>query len=165
MKVEEVMTPKPVHCSQQATLSEVATLMWEADCGLVPVVDRAGHVLDVITDRDLCFAVARRSQAPDSVRAHDLVRGRPVITCHAEDDLLTALGLMSAHRVRRLPVTALDDTLCGVLSLDDIVGVAGRRRSGVAPEQLLDALRTICGRSHGSSLIPGEHGDDLASTG
>jgi len=40
MKVKELMTQEPKTCTPDTTVSEAAHLMWEADCGILPVVDR-----------------------------------------------------------------------------------------------------------------------------
>ena len=39
MKVKDVMTKNPATCTPDTTVAEAAHLMWEADCGILPVVD------------------------------------------------------------------------------------------------------------------------------
>ena len=60
MTVQELMTPFPATCGPADNLAQAAEHMWDADCGIVPVVDERGHVLGVITDRDICIAAATR---------------------------------------------------------------------------------------------------------
>src|SRR5690242_207537 len=102
MKVEQLMTPSPATCGLTENLAQVVERMWDANCGIIPVVDDAGHVLAVITDRDICVAAATRGLAPGDMRADDMQR-KPVVTCRPEDALKEAMALMQQHRVRRLP--------------------------------------------------------------
>ena len=135
MKIEQVMTPSPATCGVADNLAEVVERMWDANCGIVPVVDDAAHVVGVITDRDICIASATRGLAPGDIRADDMQR-RPVVSCRPDDHVKTALALMKKHRVRRLPVTTDEGILHGIISLDDIALSAGARGTVTAAEVL-----------------------------
>lgn len=135
MKIEQIMTPSPATCGPADNLAQVVEHMWDADCGIVPVVDDGGHVMGVITDRDISIAAATRDLAPAEIRASDMVRGH-VISCRPEDDVQTAMKLMKQHRVRRLPVTTEEGVLHGIVSLDDIALSAGSRDTATAGEVL-----------------------------
>jgi CBS domain-containing protein len=54
MQVKDIMTPKPrtASASPRTTLAEAAQLLWNGDCGILPVVDD-GKLVGVVTDRDL----------------------------------------------------------------------------------------------------------------
>src|SRR5690606_32936140 len=56
VKIEEIMTRDVRTCSPDDTLATAAQVMWEMDCGVVPVTDREGKVVGIITDRDLAMA-------------------------------------------------------------------------------------------------------------
>src|SRR5678809_1117183 len=135
MRIEQVMTPSPATCGLTDNLGQVVERMWGANCGIIPVVDDAGHVLAVITDRDVCIAAATRGLSPGHLTAGDMQR-KPVIACRPEDELNTALALMKEHRVRRLPVTTAEGILHGIVSLDDIALCAGQRDTVSASEGL-----------------------------
>jgi len=141
MKIEQIMTPSPVTCGLSDNLAEVVERMWDANCGIVPVVDDAGHVIGVITDRDICIASATRGRAPGEIGAEDMQR-KPVVCCRPDDDVRTALRLMTVHRVRRLPVTTDEGILHGVVSLDDIALAAGTRTT-VSAADVLSAMKAI----------------------
>jgi CBS domain-containing protein len=142
MKVEQVMTPSPATCGPADNLAQVVEHMWDADCGIVPVVDDGGHVMGVITDRDICIAVGTRDLAPAEIRASDMVRGH-VISCRPEDDVQTALKLMKQHRVRRLPVTTEEGVLHGIVSLNDITLAAGDKGAATASD-VLATMKAVC---------------------
>jgi CBS domain-containing protein len=48
MKVQQFMTPSPVTCGMTDNLAQVVERMWDANCGIVPVVDDIGRVLAVM---------------------------------------------------------------------------------------------------------------------
>jgi CBS domain-containing protein len=127
MLVEQLMTREVEACRPDATLAAVADIMWRRDCGVVPVVDEEARVVGVLTDRDICIALASRGQTGHEVRA-DEVMSREVQVCTAADDVEEALSLMRRARVRRLPVLDGQERLAGILSLRDVI--LNARRGG-----------------------------------
>jgi CBS domain-containing protein len=128
MTIDQIMTPSPAACGPADNLGQVVEHMWDADCGIVPVVDDGGHLLGVITDRDICIAVGTRDLAPAQIRAVNMLRGS-VVACRPDDDLQTALALMKQHRLRRVPVTTEEGVLRGIVSLNDIALIASRKET------------------------------------
>jgi len=149
MKVEQLMTPSPATCGPGDNLAQVVERMWDADCGIVPVVDDEGRVVGVITDRDVAVAAATRDLTPAAIRAGDMVRGH-LVACRPEDTVETAMALMRRHRVRRVVVTTDTGVLHGVVSLDDVVLSTGRKGAATASE-ILATLKAICARPVGTA--------------
>lgn len=56
MKVEQVMNRPVVTCLPSDPLHAAAGLMWEPDCGVIPIVDDDGKLVGIVTDRDICMA-------------------------------------------------------------------------------------------------------------
>jgi CBS domain-containing protein len=150
MTVQSIMTSKPASCRLQSNLAEVARIMWEDDCGVVPIVDDAGKVAGVVTDRDVCIAAATRNRTAAEIHVGELPRG-DVVVCHPGDTVKGALALMRDRRLRRLPVTAPNGELVGILSLNDIVLAAGRS-TGITAGEILEAMQGIC--SHPVQPVP-----------
>lgn len=142
MKVQEIMTGQPLACGPESNLAEVARLMWNGDCGIVPIVDTNNKLLGVVTDRDICIASATRDKAPSRIRTAEMPHG-DVFACRPDDDAQVALTLMREHRIRRVPVTAADGTLVGMLSLNDLALAAGDKAE-LRPADVLNALKGIC---------------------
>lgn len=145
MKVEQIMTPRPRSVRMDANLAEAAKVMWDGNCGIVPVVNAEGGLEAVVTDRDVCIAAATRNRAPAAIRVSELaVQTRhPVITCGAEEDVREALTAMRTHHVRRLPVMR-NGRLVGIVSLRDIAHVAsGGRGAEVSFEDVATALQAV----------------------
>jgi CBS domain-containing protein len=147
MKVSEIMTLDVGTCSPGDRLQDVAKIMWERDCGVVPVVDDADRVLGMITDRDVCMAAYTQGRPLREIEVSS-VMAHVVHTCHAGDSLAAAQRIMRAKKVRRLPVTDADGRLTGILSLNDIAREAARGHEPPAyelsAEGILDTFAAIC---------------------
>lgn len=55
MKAKDLMTTDVKCCAEYNTLNTAAQMMWEHDIGCVPVVDKEGRAIGVLTDRDICM--------------------------------------------------------------------------------------------------------------
>jgi CBS domain-containing protein len=67
MKVKDVMTTEAKTCMPETSLVDAASLMWEHDCGALPVLDVDGKVVGMVTDRDICFgATTKNRQQPET---------------------------------------------------------------------------------------------------
>ena len=143
MQVKQLMTSDIATCRPDTNLAVVAKLMWDKDCGFVPVVDAAGKVAGVLTDRDICIASATRRLLPDQIIATQAMRKPPIHTTQPEDAVEKALATMKQFQVRRLPVIAADGTLKGVVSMNDIV-MASQQKEGPAPADIVSTLSAIC---------------------
>ena len=142
MKVKDIMTTEVKTCTPDITLAAAANLMWDGDCGILPVVVD-GELVGVVTDRDMYIALATRNARAAHLRVA-AVATSPVATCAPEDDVHSALATMKQARVRRLPVVGFGNTVLGLLSLNDIVRAAGPG-SQVRDEDVMDTLKAICG--------------------
>jgi CBS domain-containing protein len=58
VKVEQIMTKAVSSCGPDDTLNDAARIMWERDCGFVPIVEGGAsrRVEGIVTDRDICMA-------------------------------------------------------------------------------------------------------------
>ena len=70
MKVQQIMTKTVSSCLPDDTTNQAARIMWERDCGFVPVVEgRASQrVVGVVTDRDICIAAYTKNRPLDQIR-------------------------------------------------------------------------------------------------
>lgn len=149
MLVKDVMARSVSCCNTSMPLDRVAMMMWNADCGSIPISDEDGRPVGIVTDRDLMMASALNHKALWEMTAEDLMRGTPIHTCTANDDIQTAINRMLRERVRRLPVVNAEGVLEGMLSIDDIVTFAerGRRGEGTPPlsyDDAMSALKAVC---------------------
>lgn len=153
MKVKDVMTAGAKVCMPETSLADAASLMWENDCGALPVVSVEDRVVGMITDRDICFGATTKNRAPSEVAVGEVITGQ-VFTCAPDDDLREALKTMRRERVRRLPVITDEGTLRGILSLNDVIFRAEEKVKGKTPElsygDVIETYKAIC--TH--SLLP-----------
>ena len=120
MMVSDLMTREVEACRPGQSLAEAAGLMWRRDCGAVPVVDEGGAVVGIITDRDICMALASRRAYAFEVAVGE-VMSRDVVTCTPEDDAEEALEVMRRRQVRRLPVVDAHGRLLGMITETDVL--------------------------------------------
>ncbi|WP_017937592.1 CBS domain-containing protein [Zestomonas thermotolerans] len=102
----------------QSTVLDALRLMAEKNVGALPVVED-GQLVGVISERDYARKVVLqgRSSVGTPVSA---VMSAPVVTVAPKQDLRTCMELMTARKLRHLPV--VDDTrLIGLLSIGDLV--------------------------------------------
>ncbi len=135
MKVEQLMTKAPCVCTSSSTLNDAARVLWETDCGIVPIVERSDgveRVVGVLTDRDICMAAYTTGQKLEEI-AVERVMSKELRTCSPSTSIETAEKTMRASQIRRLPVVDDGGGILGILSLGDIAREAGRGRGRKAP--------------------------------
>ena len=128
MKVSEVMHRDIGCCQLGESMDRAAQVMWERDCGCVPIADRDNKIQGMITDRDIAMAAYTNGNA---LGALTVDRAMSVNTqcCHTEDSLEDALESMSKGQVHRLPVVDEEDHVLGILSLADVLQSMGREKA------------------------------------
>lgn len=143
--VGSIMTRNVASCSGTDTLHRAAQIMWDRDCGAVPIVDAQGRAVGVVTDRDLCMAAYTRGRPLAAVSVSSMLAGR-LHTCFASTSLEEAMARMIAHRVRRLVVIEpASQRLIGMLALADVArhlsGLSATHRR--APARLAALLAAL----------------------
>jgi CBS domain-containing protein len=146
MTVRDIMTPQPRVCWRDDPLSAVAVAMWDANCGIVPVVDNEGKLTGVITDRDICMALTFLGRPATEVAVCEVVTRDRVLTCQPEDDLGTALAAMREQQLRRLPVVDQEGHLLGLLSITDAILACAREGVESTPltQEVVRTLAAVC---------------------
>jgi len=120
VKVKELMTSAVMHLPPSASLVEAARIMWDNDCGFVPVTQpQNGAVLGVVTDRDACMGALFSGQPLHACLVSDSM-SRTIFSVGPDDDVAQAHVVMRRERVRRLPVVDTASRLVGVITLNDL---------------------------------------------
>jgi CBS domain-containing protein len=70
VKVERIMTCRPITVSPEETLAEAAGLMLEHKISGLPVVDDEGEMVGIITESDIFRRVVKEWQAVESIHVH-----------------------------------------------------------------------------------------------
>lgn len=147
MKVQDLMTSEVKSCRPETSLAAAAMVMWEYDCGVLPVTDNENKVIGMITDRDITIAVATKGRLASEIMVNEVISGK-VYSATPEEDIHTALKTMRHERVHRLPVVNGQGTLQGILSLNNIVLRAeeekGRHHPELNYEDAMSTIKAIC---------------------
>ena len=147
MKVQEVMNSQVQSCRPDTNLAAAGAVMWDYDCGTLPVVDDAGHVVGVITDRDIAIAAATKGRPAGEIPVRDVISGT-VYSCEEHDDIHAALKIMRHAKVRRLPVVNVAGRLQGILCLNDIALRAeeahGRHVPELSYDDAMSTFKAVC---------------------
>ncbi len=147
MNVGQLMTQDVRACRPEDTLDTAAQIMWDNDCGCVPVVDANRRVVGMLTDRDICMAAYTQGGPLRALLASSAM-AKKVFSCKPEDTLEAAEEIMRANQIRRLPVVDAEGRLLGIISLNDIAREAERertrRRKEVTTDEIGLTLAAIC---------------------
>jgi IMP dehydrogenase len=111
---ESGMIRNPITLQPSATLREAVSLMARFRISGVPVVDGAGKLVGIITNRDLQFERQLDRPLGDAMTKDDL------ITAPAGTSLDEAEQIMGKHRIEKLPVVDGTGILIGLITVKDI---------------------------------------------
>jgi CBS domain-containing protein len=150
------MTREVGSCGLDTNLAAAARIMWDKDCGSVPVLDHEGRAIGIITDRDICMALTTRNHLASELTVGDVVGG-PVKSCAPEDNVGAALKKMQNEQLRRLPVIDGEGKLVGILSLNDVIlnSKRGKSKKGahVSHGEVMDTLKALS--QHRAPILDG----------
>ena len=111
---ESGMILNPITLGPDRPLKEAEALMQRFKISGVPIVDDQGHLVGIITNRDLQFE--RYMDRPiDQVMTRENLITAPVGTTLDE-----AERILGEHRIEKLPVVGDDGTLKGLITVKDI---------------------------------------------
>ncbi|MBL6954109.1 MAG: CBS domain-containing protein [Alphaproteobacteria bacterium] len=107
-----------VALSSDTGMPELIATMAAEGIGAIMLTDQAGRLAGIISERDLVQSLARTGAIMLDNTVQELMTN--VIACRPEDGIEIALGLMSAHQIRHLPVVD-DGEVLGLVSVRDIL--------------------------------------------
>jgi IMP dehydrogenase len=133
---EAGMVSHPVVTHPDATLAEVDALCGRYKVSGLPVVDGAGHLLGIVTNRDLRF------ETDLSRTAGQVMTRMPLVTAAPGISGVDAMALLAKHKVEKLPLVDDAGRLRGLITVKDFTKSeqyplatkddAGRLRVGAA---------------------------------
>jgi CBS-domain-containing membrane protein len=138
MQVKQIMTRDVKGVRSGDNLDGAARILWENDCGCVPVLDDASRVLGMLTDRDICMAAYFQGRPLREIEVASAM-SKSIFSARPEDTLVAAEKVMQTQKVRRLPVVDAAGKLAGLLSLNDLARAAARERAARGRKELSDA--------------------------
>lgn len=118
------MTKTVEVCGENDALSKACEIMWQKDCGVVPVVDKKSKIVGIITDRDVAIAAFLHNKTVAEIKCSEIVNEK-IISCSSADNIENVLKLMKKYQVKRLPVVDEKEKLEGIISITDILLSSG----------------------------------------
>jgi len=171
MFIRDRMSTKPHTITPETSVAVALKQMRDAQIRRLPVVDPAGHVVGIVTEKDLLNV----SPSPaTSLSMHELnylldkllvakVMTREVITVGEDTLVEEAARIMSDHDIGGLPVVR-DARLVGIITKTDLFKVLlellGARQHGVRLTMLLPEGKGILARI--TAAIAAQGGDIIA---
>jgi CBS domain-containing protein len=152
MKVSDLMTRQVATVRANDSAAIAARLMWDCDCGSLPVLDEGNQVSAIVTDRDICMAALFQDRNLSAIPISRAM-SKTIQFCGPDDSITSAEQIMRAYQIRRLPVLDTERRLLGILSLADIVRATDRekgRKKEMIPEEVTATLADICTRREAS---------------
>ena len=111
MKVKEIMTTSVISVPEDATVEDAARLLARHRISGLPVVNKDGGLVGLVTEYDL---ISKPGQAVADIMS------RSVISVSPETDMEEVSHLLTNRRIRRVPVLQ-GDRLVGIVSRSDLI--------------------------------------------
>ncbi|MGK2882515.1 MAG: IMP dehydrogenase [Mycobacterium sp.] len=112
---EAGMVTDPVTCSPDNTLAQVDAMCARFRISGLPVVDKDGQLVGIITNRDMRFEVDQNKPVSQVMTKAPLITAREGVTADA------ALGLLRRHKIEKLPIVDGHGRLTGLITVKDFV--------------------------------------------
>jgi CBS domain-containing protein len=159
MNANEIMTTDVKTCRADSNLEDVSRLMWEFDCGAIPVVNNKNKPIGIVTDRDIAMSAMLNHKPLWEIGVSALTNGQRLCCCLQGDPVEDCLVKMEQNGVRRILVVGEDGRLAGILSMGDAVAFANKSKTnrknvrGIPAENLLAMLQHVSSH-HNSAKKP-----------
>lgn len=112
---ESGMILDPITLRETDTLADAHRLMRDFKIGGIPVVDKVGRLVGILTNRDIRFQTNFSTPVPD------IMTRQPLITARAGVDLDAAESILQRHRIEKLPIVDETNKLVGLITYKDIL--------------------------------------------
>ena len=112
---ESGMIVDPITLHEDDTLAEANRIMQRNRIGGIPIQDSKGHLVGIITNRDLRF------EAPDGRKVSELMTKENLITAPEGTTLEEAEDILRRHKIEKLPVVDQEFRIIGLITYRDIM--------------------------------------------
>lgn len=113
-RAENGMIYDPVTIKRGSTVHDALGIMAEYKIGGIPVVNDEGHLVGIVTNRDLRF------ERDMNKRIDEVMTKENLVTTNQTSDLETAAQILQEHKIEKLPVVDKDNKLVGLITYKDI---------------------------------------------
>ncbi|KQV68291.1 IMP dehydrogenase [Rhizobium sp. Root1220] len=113
-KFESGMVVNPVTIGPDATLADALALMKTYSISGIPVVEKSGRLVGILTNRDVRFA------SDPSQKIYELMTRENLVTVKESVDQQEAKRLLHSHRIEKLLVIDGEGRCVGLITVKDI---------------------------------------------
>jgi CBS domain-containing protein len=149
LRARDVMTRHVVTLQPNDPAQYAAQMMAECDCGAIPVVNRQGQMIGMVTDRDITIRLVANGANLAFARVGDCMTNK-AFACHVNDSLINCMRSMSCHQIRRMPIVDDRNRVVGIISQADIAQHASQRTGTGERRAMSDVVCAISEPSSGS---------------
>ncbi|MDX2414017.1 MAG: IMP dehydrogenase, partial [Bacteroidales bacterium] len=121
-RAENVMINDPVTIGVKGTVADALALMSEYKIGGIPVIDKSGLLVGIVTNRDLRFENNMEKKISE-------IMTRDLITTNTAADLVDAAAILKNHKIEKLPIVDDNGILVGLITYKDITKTKDRPTS------------------------------------
>ncbi len=144
---ESGMIVNPITLRPDNTIQDALQLVREKGISGLPIIDEAGRLVGILTNRDLRFA------GSPAARISTVMKSKGLVTAGEDITMAEAKKLLHSHRIEKLPVVDKDNFLKGLITFKDIVkterfpgackDAQGQLRVGAAVGTATDTLERV----------------------
>ena len=145
----DAMTQNVATVHPNDSVSYAARVMGECDCGAIPVVDRQGRMVGMITDRDIAIRLVGNGVETMHARVNDCMTDE-VFACHVDDSLQECMRLMKHHQIRRVPIVDDSNRIVGIVSQADLAQHAAENSGRGERRAMTDVVCAVSEPTSGS---------------
>lgn len=144
MRAQDLMTSPTITCHVNDPLDIAAKCMWDADIGVLPVVNDDGKLTGIITDRDICMAAYTQCRPLNEILVNSAM-ARHVVSASPDSTLTEVWELMARNQVRRIPIIDATGAPVGLISMNDFALESVQPDTAVkhAPAKIAHTLAAI----------------------
>ncbi len=136
--VKEIMSREVISISPKYSIKESVSVMTENGIGSLPIVDKEGKVVGIVTERDFALALAGSltNETVGEIMIKDVITttpGTPIESCSK---------IMVRNNLRRIPVVE-EDKMIGIVTSTDILRFFGDKEmfASMTSNSGLDVLK------------------------
>lgn len=129
MPVGNLGPDEVITANRDSTVSDVVEQFESENVGAA-VISEDDKPVGIVTDRDVALAV-NQSDDVASIPVADVMTEDP-ITLREDAEGIEISRVIDEHSVRRIPVVDENDTLTGIVTLDDLVATIGEQLDNVS---------------------------------
>jgi len=137
MQVRDIMSRDVACCTKDTSLTDVARMMQQCDCGEIPVCESntSKKLVGVLTDRDIVLRTLADGKDPFQMAAGDIMSA-PVVTVSPDASAEEAARMMQQHQIRRVPVADQSGMCVGMVAQADLARSTSTEQAGQVVKQV-----------------------------